>query len=82
MIPAVAAKKMPAAVTQAPIGGSMAYYHIECPQYLRDNLVVDGTVVESYSAKQMRGMGSPYTWSASLKGFTRVGAGTKIVVSQ
>jgi hypothetical protein len=81
MIPAAAAK-LDAAVVQKTLGEPATYYHIECPQYFRDNLVVDGIVVESYSAKQIKAC--PYTWSASLKGFTRVGSivGTKITVPQ
>ena len=82
MIPKIAAK-LSSAVVQKTLGEPVTYYHIECPQYLRDNLVVDGTVVESYSAKQMRGLGSPYTWSASLKGFTRASSAvSKIVAPQ
>jgi hypothetical protein len=83
MIPAAAAK-MNAAVVQKTLGEPVTYYHIECPQYFRDNLVVDGIVVESYSAKQMKGMGTPYTWSKSLKGFTRATSvvGSKITTPQ
>lgn len=36
-------------VTQEPFGESVEYYHIELPDYLTDNLVIDGgAVVESY----------------------------------
>ena len=54
-------------VEQIGVGAPVTYYHLECPQYLRDNLVVDGTVVESYGGKTK----SPYTYSESLKGYTR-----------
>jgi hypothetical protein len=70
MIPAVAAK-ISSAVVQKSIGKPIVYYHVECPHYLRDNLVVDGIVVESYGATQMKGLETPYTWCRSLKGFTR-----------
>ena len=80
MIPAAAAK-LSSAVVQKTLGEPVVYYHIECPQYLQDNLVVDGTVVESYSAKQIKA--NPYTWSNSLKGFTRASSvGSKITAPQ
>jgi hypothetical protein len=54
-------------VEQVGVGSPVTYYHLECPAYLRDNLVVDGTIVESYGGKAK----SPYTYSESLKGYTR-----------
>ena len=54
-------------VEQVGVGEPVTYYHLECPSYLRDNLVVDGAVVESYGGKAK----SPYTYSESLKGYTR-----------
>jgi len=57
-------------VEQIGVGSPVTYYHLECPSYLRDNLVVDGTVVESYGGKGK----SPYTYSESLKGYTRAAA--------
>jgi len=56
-------------VEQVGVGSPVTYYHLECPQYLRDNLVVDGAVVESYAGKQLSK--SPYTYSETLKGYTR-----------
>ena len=58
-------------VEQIMVGSPITYYHIECPQYLRDNLIVDGTIVESFGAEQLTT--KPYTYNARLKGFTRVG---------
>lgn len=58
-------------VKQIMVGSPITYYHIECPHYLRDNLVVDGTVVESFGANQLTA--KPYTYNARLNGFTRVG---------
>ena len=49
-------------VEQVLVGSPMTYYHIECPQYLRDNLVVDGVVVESYAGRQLSTR-RPYTYS-------------------
>jgi len=59
-------------VEQVLVGSPMTYYHIECPQYLRDNLVVDGVVVESYAGKQLSTR-RPYTYSKTLQAFTRSG---------
>lgn len=61
-------------VEQAPIGEPVTYYHIECPQYLRDNLVVDGVVVESYAGKTK----SPYMYNERLQGYTRPGPSTNV----
>ena len=58
-------------VEQVAVGEPVTYYHIECPQYLRDNLVVDGVVVESYAGKQLAK--SPYSWCPST------GLGARIV---
>jgi hypothetical protein len=60
-------------VEQVLVGSPMTYYHIECPRYLQDNLVVDGVVVESYAGKQLSTR-RPYTYSNTLKAFTRSGA--------
>jgi len=57
-------------VRQLGIGEPVHYYHVECPHYLRDNLVVNGCTVESYAGKQLDFV-SPYLWSESLKGYTR-----------
>ena len=61
-------------VEQIGIGEPVTYYHIECPQYLRDNLVVDGVVVESYAGKTK----SPYMYSERLQGYTRSGLSTTV----
>jgi len=60
-------------IEQISIGNPVTYFHLECPQYLRDNLIVDGTVVESYGGKTK----NPYTYSESLKGYTRTGPSIK-----
>jgi YVTN family beta-propeller protein len=74
MIPKRAAL-MSERIEQISVGNSVTYYHLECPQYLRDNLVVDGTVVESYAGKQLiKGQGLTYTYNERLKGYTRTAA--------
>jgi len=61
-------------VEQLAIGEPVTYYHIECPQYLRDNLVVDGVVVESYAGKTK----SPYMYNERLRGYTRSAPSTNV----
>jgi len=61
-------------VEQVAIGEPVTYYHIQCPQYLRDNLVVDGVVVESYAGKTK----STYMYSERLQGYTRAGLSTNV----
>ena len=61
-------------VEQVAMGEPVTYYHIECPQYLRDNLVVDGVVVESYAGKTK----SPYMYSERLRGYTRTALSTSV----
>lgn len=72
MIPKYAAA-LSEKVEQVLVGSPVTYYHIECPQYLRDNLVVDGVVVESYAGRQLSTR-RPYTYSKTLQAFTRSGA--------
>ena len=71
MLPSKAAT-LSAKVQQIGIGEPVHYFHVECPNYLRDNLVVNGATVESYAGKQLDFV-SPYKWSESLKGYTRMG---------
>jgi hypothetical protein len=71
MLPSKAAE-LSKKVQQLGVGEPVHYFHVECPNYLRDNLVVNGATVESYAGKQLDFV-SPYTWSESLKGYTRMG---------
>ena len=75
MLPRTAAK-LSKKVQQIGVGEPIHYYHVECPNYLKDNLVTNGCIVESYAGKQLD-FASPYTWSASLKGYTRRGEAAK-----
>jgi hypothetical protein len=50
---------------------SVTYYHVECPNFFTDNLVVDGNVVESFGGNQIKGLKTLYTYNSTLEGFTR-----------
>lgn len=69
------AMKRYSAIRQAPIGHSVTYYHIETPNYLKDNLIVEGSVIESLGVNFMKRNGHThtkmYTFSERLNGFTR-----------
>jgi len=59
------------AIRQVAMGEAVDYYHLECPVFLRDNLIANGCVVESFGTLQVKH--NPYTYSARLGGFTREG---------
>ena len=64
-------------IQQYGIGLPVDYYHVECENYTRDNIVVEGLVAESYGTmKTTGGLQEVYTWSEKLQGFTRVGPGS------
>jgi hypothetical protein len=69
------AMKRYSAIRQAPIGQSVTYYHIETPNYLKDNVIVEGSVIETLGANFMKRNGHThtkmYTFSTRLNGFTR-----------
>lgn len=69
-IPKYAAEHLPE-IRQIDIGKPVTYYHIETPNYFKDNLVVDGTVVESYAAKQVMKGEIFYSYSARYDGLIR-----------
>jgi hypothetical protein len=62
-------------VEQISIGESVTYYHIETPNYFKDDLVVEGAVIESYGRNFVKENKLPnqkfYTWSQRLNGYTR-----------
>jgi hypothetical protein len=58
-------------VQQYGIGSPITYYHLECPNFFTDNLVVDGCVVESFGSNQAKGIKTLYKYNETLKGFTR-----------
>ena len=57
--------------TQYGIGESVTYYHIECPNYYTDNLIVEGTVVESFKNRQ-GSKGVIYMWDETIGGWERI----------
>ena len=62
-------------VKQYGVGEPITYWHIACDDYLKDNLVCEGLVVESLATnKNYTGPARVYTWSDRLGGFTRPAA--------
>ena len=57
-------------IVQETAGAEVTYYHIELPNYFTDNIVSEGLVVESFGARQAKGV-NVYTYSNSLGGMTR-----------
>jgi alpha-tubulin suppressor-like RCC1 family protein len=66
------ASQMFSGITQAPAGRPITYYHLELPNYFKDNIVAEGTVVESYGNRQTAGMKAVYRLNAERTGFTRM----------
>ena len=61
-------------VTQCEIGAPVTYYHIECANYLKDNIVTEGMIVESLgTTKATGGKSDIYAWNSKLNAYTRVG---------
>lgn len=69
-------------VQQYGVGGRVEYFHVACPDFLRDNLVAEGAVVESFGTiDSLRGTSDAdveleavariYTWNDHLGGYTR-----------
>jgi len=66
-------------ITQCEIGAPVTYYHVECKEFLRDNLVTEGLVVESFGSKRATGGRKDiYTWSKHLNAYTRVAHGSVV----
>ena len=60
-------------VKQCAIGDPVTYYHIECENYLKDDIVTEGLVVESLgTVKATGGRSDIYTWNSRLDAYTRV----------
>jgi hypothetical protein len=57
-------------VQQYGLGESVEYFHIECPNFFTDNLVVGGATVESFKGRQ-GSHGVVYVWNRDLNGFVR-----------
>jgi hypothetical protein len=58
-------------VNQYGVGETVTYYHIECPNYYRDNIYAEEVEVESYKNKQ-GASGVLYMWSDELSGWERI----------
>ena len=65
-------------VKQYGVGEPIRYYHIECENYLRDNIVTEGLVVESLGHEGHYKGVQVYTWSKRFQGYTRISADTKV----
>jgi hypothetical protein len=57
-------------VQQYGLGQSVEYFHIECPNFFTNNLVVGGATVESFKNRQGT-HGVVYVWNKELNGFIR-----------
>jgi hypothetical protein len=70
-IPRVAARDYPA-IRQVHVGSPMLYFHLKLPNYLQDNIVLEGGVVaESFGGREYAHETDIYTYRADLGGFTR-----------
>jgi hypothetical protein len=74
-MPLLAAERSPL-IQQYGIGEPVTYYHVECPNFFRDNLVADGVVCESFGSNQTKGMKGIYRYASALGGYTRVSGPT------
>lgn len=64
-------------VKQYGIGQPVTYFHIECDNYLQDNIIAEGITVESFgTVDATNGVRDIYTWNDRLNGFTRIGYGS------
>jgi hypothetical protein len=60
-------------VKRCPIGESVTYYHVKCENYLRDNVIAEGIVSESFGTRKgLENVKLVYTWSSKLGGYTRI----------
>ena len=58
-------------VCQYDVGKAVTYYHIECPNFYRDNLMAEEAEVESFKHTQ-GGVGVVYVWNDAISGWKRV----------
>ena len=63
-IPRFLAQKIPE-IQQHSLGKPVTYYHIECPNYLKDNLVAEGVTAESLNTK------NKVIWKRTGTGYSR-----------
>jgi hypothetical protein len=55
-------------IIQDTLGGSVTYYHIELPDYAKDNLIANGQIVESLNSGKYK---ESYVWDAKENGYKR-----------
>jgi hypothetical protein len=59
-------------VQQYGVGEPVTYYHIECPNYLQDNVIAEGVVTESFGTLEAtHGRSDIYAWNSTMTGLTR-----------
>ena len=63
-IPKYLAQKNPK-IQQHSIGKIVTYYHLECPNYMKDNLIVEGVTAESLNTKEK------VIWKRTNTGYVR-----------
>jgi hypothetical protein len=62
-------------VKQFGIGKEVTYYHLETPNYFKDHLVCDGTIVDSFSNRQLDDVKEKvYTFNRSAIAYERLTA--------
>jgi hypothetical protein len=68
------------AVVQDALGGAVTYYHVECPDFFQDDLLLQGGLVaESYACGALwRRHGKLYEWSEQERGYVRLHASNVI----
>jgi len=60
-------------VVQYDLDKDVTYYHLECPNYFKDNLICNGSIVESFAGEQLNAMkGRVYTYNKQHKLLTRI----------
>jgi hypothetical protein len=80
MKPQTASELNPESAIQYSIGEKITYYHLETPNFFKDNLVCNGTVVEAFGGNQLKNFeGRVYKYSKTLKGYTRASGPTSSV---
>jgi hypothetical protein len=53
-------------IQQHRLGERVVYYHMECPNYFRDNLIAEGVTAESYNHSKQ-----PVVWKRTCTGYVR-----------
>jgi hypothetical protein len=60
------AKDMFKQIKQYDVGKPITYYHLETPNFYKDHLVCNGTIVESFSGKQMNSVKQELYYQSNL----------------